>query len=335
MSMVTPGTRCSSCTTVDFLPLLCSQCHLPFCQHHIYFHMPCASQTATSSETFDAEVGKLDRGVGICEVGGCGRESIESIGGFTKETGMDGVIAREVRCPGCGGSFCTTHRAQTSHSCSGPLQHNVRHDAYLARRSQAADLISHNFPGHKERDSVRGKMPVQKDVERLPPKREETLPPSLQPPPDPPQEEPALPKEKVKTKADKLWDIHIRKVRSSATRLGLGGEVPQEEKRYFEWAVDVKGKGVEGWKKEGKWLGKPIRSWVPLDTPLGKVMDLVITQTKTPRPSSEAERLALIQLYTPPGGQPTVTSLTLSDPASGVTEGSLIVLLLAPSNLAS
>ncbi|ODN79444.1 hypothetical protein, variant 2 [Cryptococcus amylolentus CBS 6039] len=131
-------------------------------------------------------------------------------------------------------------------------------------------------------------MPIQKDVEKAPPMREE-LPPSLQASPEESKEEPAVQSSKVKTKSEKLWDIQLRKIRSSATRLGPGGEVPQDEKRYFEWAVDVEGKGVESWEKGGKWMGKASRGWVHRDTPLGKVMDLVITQSRTPRPFSTAE----------------------------------------------
>ncbi|TYJ53069.1 hypothetical protein B9479_006301 [Cryptococcus floricola] len=175
-------------------------------------------------------------------------------------------------------------------------------------------------------------MPIQKDVEKAPPMHEK-LPPSLQASPEESKEEPAVQSSKVKTKSEKLWDIQLRKIRSSATRLGPGGEVPQDEKRYFEWAVDVEGKGVESWEKGGKWMGKASRGWVHRDTPLGKVMDLVITQSRTPRPFSAAEGLALAQLYTPPGGKPTVTPLTLSHPASGLMEGSLIVLVSGSSNI--
>lgn len=106
MSLLAPGTRCSSCTLVDFLPLLCPSCDLPFCPNHIYIHQPCSSLGSTSSH--GVAVGKLDRGKKTCEKEGCERETIESVAGVSGRD-EEGIIAREVRCEGCGGAFCTSY----------------------------------------------------------------------------------------------------------------------------------------------------------------------------------------------------------------------------------
>lgn len=105
MSLLAPGTRCSSCTLVDFLPLLCPSCDLPFCPNHIYIHQPCSSLGSTS---YDVAVGKLDRGKKTCEKEGCERETIESVAGVPGRDEGEG-IAREVKCEGCGGAFCTSY----------------------------------------------------------------------------------------------------------------------------------------------------------------------------------------------------------------------------------
>lgn len=107
MSLLAPGTRCSSCTLVDFLPLLCPSCDLPFCPNHIYIHQPCSSLGSTSSH--GVAVGKLDRGKKTCEKEGCERETIESVAGVSGRDEEEGIIAREVRCEGCGGAFCTSY----------------------------------------------------------------------------------------------------------------------------------------------------------------------------------------------------------------------------------
>lgn len=156
------------------------------------------------------------------------------------------------------------HRAQTSHSCPAPLIHNVRHDDFLVRRSRAEDLIAKNFAGHKDR--VERKMPIQKDVVKRPRTEEDKLPPSVQPAqststatPETTQEEREVEK-KVKSKAEKLWDIHLRKIRSTATHLGGGANIPDMDKIFFEWGIDLTGTKVKTWK--GKWDTKLERAWV-------------------------------------------------------------------------
>ncbi|OWZ34169.1 hypothetical protein C356_05300 [Cryptococcus neoformans c45] len=323
MSLLAPGTRCSSCTLVDFLPLLCPSCDLPFCPNHIYIHQPCSSLGSTS---YDVTVGKLDRGKKTCEKEGCERETIESVAGVSGRDEGEG-IAREVRCEGCGGAFCTAHRAQTSHSCPAPLVHNARHDAFLVRRSQAEDLIAKNFAGHKDR--VERKMPAQRDVVKKPRIEEERLPPSLQPAQSASTASPELTQgeakveKKIKSKAEKLWDIHLRKVRSTATCLGGGANIPDKEKVFFEWGVDLTGAKVKVWK--GKWDTKLERAWIGEDTPIGKVMDLIIAQSKTSR-TADTE-FSLVQLYPAPDGLPSSSSLSPSQPAKAITQGAALILV--------
>lgn len=66
----------------------------------------------------------------------------------------------------------------------------------------------------------------------------------------------------MKTKADKLRDIHIRKLRSLAVpldpKMRLDGE-----RRFFEWSI-VKKEDVGIWQSDGKLRGKLDRVWVPL-----------------------------------------------------------------------
>lgn len=109
-------------------------------------------------------------------------------------------------------------------------------------------------------------MPTQKDVVKKPRIEEDNLPPSVQPAqsasiatPETAQEETKMEK-KVKSKAEKLWGIHLRKVRSTATRLGGGANIPDTEKIFFEWGIDLTGAKVKTWK--GKWDTKLERAWV-------------------------------------------------------------------------
>jgi hypothetical protein len=68
----------------------------------------------------------------------------------------------------------------------------------------------------------------------------------------------------AKSKEEKLWDIHVRKVKSLAMPLkgGVGITADQQDRRFFEW-----GKGDEEalrvWSYGGKWTGQLERSWVP------------------------------------------------------------------------
>ncbi|WVO14803.1 hypothetical protein L204_102442 [Cryptococcus depauperatus] len=313
MSLLAPGAKCAACPLVDFLPLECSSCGLLFCSSHVHAHDPCSSSVTSSKKP-----GKLERGVSMCELKGCRNESIQSIAGVTGED--DGKrIARGVNCLGCGGVFCATHRAQTSHSCSSPLIHNARHDAFLDRRTKAQELISKQFPGH--RDLPERRLPQQRDVVKMP-----KLEGRSQPEPLPAKSDSLEEPRKTKTKAEKLWDIHLRKVKSTATSLGHGNEIPLEDKKFFEWDVDLDGEKVKRWQGTGKWDGKLRRAWVENDTPVGKMADLIIAQAKVPRPVGQ--RFSILQLYQKPGGPPTCLSLTLSHTAGQtITEGASLILV--------
>ena len=66
---------------------------------------------------------------------------------------------------------------------------------------------------------------------------------------------------KEKSKAEKLFDIQLWKLRSLARPLDLT-QKGEGERRFFEWGVDQLAKGVAKWEKEGKWDGKVERVWV-------------------------------------------------------------------------
>ena len=104
-----------------------------------------------------------------------------------------------------------------------------------------------------------------KDDTRVRPTSPPRLPPSLQPAPAPepiPQTE-----KKRKTTAEKMYDIHVRKLRSLAKPLD-GKQRPIEERRFFEWTVDLEGKGIKGWGESGKYEGKLERAWVHTVSPI-------------------------------------------------------------------
>ncbi|WVQ98226.1 hypothetical protein IAU59_005349 [Kwoniella sp. CBS 9459] len=370
MSILAPGARCSSCSLVDFLPLTCQYCILPFCSDHIGSHRCLAGvddDDEAGPSTSTRGIGKLNRGKKACALAGCERESIESIAGLADSSDGDGdpgdterekeSIAREVRCRGCGGAYCVSHRSQASHSCSAPLDHNARHDAFLVRREKARELIAQRFPEHAGK--VVPKPPPQKDVVRTKPVMDSSksssvgengvktitstgdagpaastalsaTPTSIST--STPTQTPE-PKTKVKTKADKLWDIHLRKIRSSAEPLLRGSRVSENEaRRFFECTVDMSQDKVKvrSWLKSGKIDGKAERVWVLDIMPVGKIMDLMIAQSRTPRPSTKdpSQALNLLCLFPDSDGTRQVKKLDLSKPASGeIVEGSLVVLV--------
>lgn len=68
---------------------------------------------------------------------------------------------------------------------------------------------------------------------------------------------------KPKTKEEKLWDIHVRKVKSLATLFkGISSSGKGDQaRRYFEWSSGEFA-AIEAWEGNGKWSGKLERSWV-------------------------------------------------------------------------
>ncbi|WVW78264.1 hypothetical protein I302_100217 [Kwoniella bestiolae CBS 10118] len=345
MSLLSPGQRCTLCSIVDFLPLTCPSCDQVYCKDHIQSSLHTCTQTSLDGTTSTDKPGRLDRGKTICEVRGCERESIESIAGFVGRDVGEG-IAKEVRCGGCGGAFCVEHRSQSTHSCSAPLDHNIRYDAFLERRTKAREIIAKQFPEYGDR--VIPKPPPGKDVIK-PQKVSEKLPPSVQQ-----QQESGstsanaqtqtqvdgtkpttmTAKPKVKSKADKLWDIHLKKIRMSAEPLLKGARSDSlTEKVYFEWAIDLSEthEGVRGWREKGKWAGqgKVERAWVGGDMPVGKMLDLMIERGKVKRSANddESQSLHLLSLHSPPDEERQITQLELSKPAKIIPQGSSVILI--------
>lgn len=66
----------------------------------------------------------------------------------------------------------------------------------------------------------------------------------------------------AKTKEDKLWDIHLRKIKMSAKPLDPKQKADQD-RRFFELKSGVTGKDeVDGWMKSGKMPGTLEKLWV-------------------------------------------------------------------------
>jgi hypothetical protein len=106
-------------------------------------------------------------------------------------------------------------------------------------------------------------LPPQKDVIKERPKSPDRLPPSLQTTPAPPQADTGttVAKTTTKSKAEKLYEIELRKLRSLAKPLdpkmqALG------ERRFFQWAVGVPA-DIENWKGGEKLDKKWEKVWVP------------------------------------------------------------------------
>jgi len=150
------------------------------------------------------------------------------------------------------------HRAQTSHDCSAPLDFNARHDAAVLRKARAQEVMARTMPEHAGR--VVAKPPSGRDDERISP-----------PKPSGPSKKSSVETEtaivpekvetKVKSKAEKVYEIRLRKLRSLANPLDpmqMGGE--GREKRFFELGVDGRGEGLLSWQKEGKL--KVERVWI-------------------------------------------------------------------------
>ena len=68
----------------------------------------------------------------------------------------------------------------------------------------------------------------------------------------------------------------------------------------------------------------------PQDMPVGKMLDLLITKTRTPRPRTEEGSLSLVCLVALPDQSRRAAVLDLAQSAAEVDEGSLVVLARAP-----
>jgi hypothetical protein len=105
MSILDVGKACAQCSTIDYLPFTCPHCGLTFCQAHVQTH-GCSTASITREQGQQAGPSTFKR-KSTCEARGCERPNIEAIGGKDGET--EEVIAREIRCSGCNGAFCTSY----------------------------------------------------------------------------------------------------------------------------------------------------------------------------------------------------------------------------------
>ena len=94
------------------------------------------------------------------------------------------------------------------------------------------------------------------------PKSPDRLPPSLQPtPPAQAQAQPQI-KTTTKSKAEKMYEIELRKLRSLAKPLDSKMQATGE-RRFFQWAVGVPD-DVKKWEGGGKIERKWEKVWVPV-----------------------------------------------------------------------
>lgn len=110
MSLLDIGKACNVCSTVDFLPFTCPYCSLTLCRAHVHSHQcqagPGTAATTTTEQNPTAGPSSFRRQA-FCEVMRCERPSIEAIGGREGDLLGEGV-AKQVRCGGCGGAYCTS-----------------------------------------------------------------------------------------------------------------------------------------------------------------------------------------------------------------------------------
>lgn len=287
MSLLQVGSSCHACGIIDFLPFTCPSCQQTFCTSHIHQHACASTSTSSTLNQIPRNTSTVKKT--LCPVKECERPTIEAIAGIGD--GGEG-IAKDVRCHGCGQAFCVvygfsqlssssvfadilrfSHRAQDKHSCVSPADYNSRQEAAEARKVAARAIISKNFPNMANKSIP--KPPPPKDVVRVRPLSPERLPPSLRPAIGADtsnttrgsSETPVSAKTAVKTKAEKLAEIHVRKIRSLAKPLiaRTGGVSDDLERRFFEWGSDASGSGgnVQKWVQTGKWTGGVLeRSWV-------------------------------------------------------------------------
>ena len=106
------------------------------------------------------------------------------------------------------------------------------------------------------------KPPPPRSDTRTRPKSPQRLPPSLQPHPDIPGDN-TIEAKKTKTRAEKMHEIQLRKLRSLAKP--LDPKQRDGEKRFFEWAMALDQTGaIKAWRETGRWDTKTERVWVNL-----------------------------------------------------------------------
>jgi len=236
---------------------------------------------------------------------------------------------------------------------------NARQDAFLDRKAKAQKIIAEKFPTISK-SRIINPLPPQKDVIKSRPKSPERLPPSLQPTPLS-SAPPASVQGKTKSKAEKMYEIELRKLRSLAQPLEAKMR-SDGERRFFQWSLGSR-EEVEQWRK-GQMLGKEKKMnkvWVPavsrvLDehlpssradektTPVGKILDLMMTQSKIPRSISQdssqvcpfppsyfakliPQTYSIVCLRDNPSGWRSVVRIKNELPASELVEGSSVFLV--------
>lgn len=151
------------------------------------------------------------------------------------------------------------------------MAHNARQDAFLERRAKAREIIAAKFPDQKGK--IIPKPPLPKDTTKPRPKSPEKLPPSLQPPLVPQYSAietiQAKPEVKTKTKAEKTYELELRKLCSLARPLDLklklksGTGSQGDGRRFFQWGLGTS-EEVKEWKAGGRMDRKMDKVWVPI-----------------------------------------------------------------------
>ncbi|EJD53422.1 hypothetical protein AURDEDRAFT_180921 [Auricularia subglabra TFB-10046 SS5] len=134
MSLVDVGSRCSSCGTVDFLPIRCAICTREYCGNDIHGH-PCSPPHPEPQPAPPAPVQsqRLER----CAFQPCDRLSLDSMS-----------VHAQVLCPACARAFCAYHREPASHQCV-PLPHEPEEP----RNAEARAILRKHFPDLPQQSS--------------------------------------------------------------------------------------------------------------------------------------------------------------------------------------
>ena len=177
-------------------------------------------------------------------------------GGFLYHVCLSSSACWKIR----GNKADNRHRSQESHACTAPLQTNARQDAFLERRAKAKEIIAQKFPHTKTREIP--KLPPQRDVIKQRPESPDRLPPSLQPTPLPQTQPKEKPTTTTKSKAEKMYEIELRKLRSLAKPLDPKMQ-PTGERRFFQCSIGVS-EDVKKWQGGGKVDKKWDKVWVPM-----------------------------------------------------------------------
>jgi hypothetical protein len=144
------------------------------------------------------------------------------------------------------------HRNQGAHDCTAAKDYTIKQDAAAVRKAKAQEVLRKTMPGK-----------AGKEIPKPPPPRDTTtkLPPTnVTVTADEKDARPATEiVKKSKTKAEKLHEVQLMKLRSMAQSLPSGKHVDVSRRRYFEWCIAKSG-DVESWVSSGKWSGiKPDR----------------------------------------------------------------------------